>query len=974
MKKHFLLFSIFQQVLISIFFFSFNVKGQIPVHPAAPGSWSIVASYTIPGKASGLAWDGTYIYSGIYGANGNQVYKFNPSDGTSTLQCTGPFEDAYGMTFKSPSLVTIQQPSNSSLPSAALEFSLSGTQVSSLPLPDHYMSGIAWDNGSYWVGTYYPDPGTIYHISATGTVLSQFTPPNSQPWDICMQGSDLWIADYYGNMLYKVSNTGTLLDSHPTQSVNPSGIVYDGTYLWYCDGQLGSSSTLYKVDLTGSGTPAINVPVTSHNYGNVTIGNSSTWNCQVQNTGTANLVINDIVIPAGQPITTTFNTPATITPGNSANIPLKYSPIAQGTLNTTISIHSNDPVHPSVPVNLAGNAVYSGPHLLINTTSHNWEERRSGAYSRWYLPVSNNGNQSLSITALDFSDPHFTPDDAITLPMTIGTLDTAYIGIWFHPTEGITISGTLDITSNDATQSPFTIDLQGTGIITDYPIGTPLWNYTINASIDNSPKAICPISDITGDGVDDVIIGSEDNYIRCFNGNSSGEADVIWKKEIYSGAVYQQNALATIDDINNDSYRDVIVGAAWGSCSVIALSGKTGLQLWKYDTHQFGDGGWIYQVDVKYDYNNDGFPDVLAAAGDDGNGTGPRCVFCLNGKTGGLIWKTSPVGAVFSVIGVEDFTNNGKPDVIAGATDASQSAGRVYGIDGSNGSVKWTSIPAGSSVWGLMQLDDVTGDGIKDVASGDFSGNIYFHDATNGNQVKHTSITNVIILRFEDIGDVNKDGHPDILVAHSGTTGKIINGYDISTIWSRPLADKSWNVANMGDITRDGINDAAIGTLYSSNYAYFLDGTNGGILESVGTSDAVDALGAIPDIAGDNTKELVVGARDGVVQCLSGGFDPSVRIKEPGNPGQSNAWVYPNPCSDLLNVAIDLKNPSFVNLALTDLTGRILFSDSKVNVSPGLQKFQFSKSQFGDYFNNGGVYIVNINTDEGQNHFKIILK
>jgi len=33
--------------------------------------WSIVASYTVPGKASGLAWDGTFLYYGIYGANGD---------------------------------------------------------------------------------------------------------------------------------------------------------------------------------------------------------------------------------------------------------------------------------------------------------------------------------------------------------------------------------------------------------------------------------------------------------------------------------------------------------------------------------------------------------------------------------------------------------------------------------------------------------------------------------------------------------------------------------------------------------------------------------------------------------------------------------------------------------------------------------------------------------------------------------------
>jgi hypothetical protein len=142
------------------------------------------------------------------------------------------------------------------------------------------MSGIAWDNGNYWVCTYYPDsgdpnPATIYHIDGTGAVLSSFVPQYDQPWDICKQGSDLWIADYYGNMVYKVTTSGTTIETHASQNLKPSGIVFDGTYLWYCDGELGSNSTLYKVDLNGSGTPVINVPVTSHDYGAVSIGSYS---------------------------------------------------------------------------------------------------------------------------------------------------------------------------------------------------------------------------------------------------------------------------------------------------------------------------------------------------------------------------------------------------------------------------------------------------------------------------------------------------------------------------------------------------------------------------------------------------------------------------------------------------------------------------------------------------------------------------
>ena len=470
---------------------------------SSPTGWAIVASWTIPGKASGLAWDGTYIYFGIYGVNGNEIYKFNPSNGTSVLQCTGPFDDAYGLTYKSPNLVTLNQPTSSSQPSLALEFTMAGVQVSTITLPNHYMSGIAWDNPNYWVCTYYPDPGTVYKINSSGTVLSQFTPPNNQPWDICTQGADLWIADYNANMLYKVSNTGTLLESHASQGIKPAGVVYDGTYLWYCDGQLGSSSTLYKVDLLGTGTPAITVPVTSHDYGAVAIGNNATWNCQVQNTGTANLTITGIGIPTGEPISTSFSTPYTLTPGSSVNIPLTYTPVSPIPLNTQVSINSNDPIHPSVLVTLTGNGVYAGPHISLPATSHDYGPRRAGAYTRWSLPVTNDGSQPLTISDLSINDPNFILDESISLPMNVPTLSTANIPIWFHPEDGIYYDGTLTISSNAVGQPTIDFMLEGSGRDTVWPLGTVLWSHMITGGFDNSVKAIEPLFDITGDGVDE---------------------------------------------------------------------------------------------------------------------------------------------------------------------------------------------------------------------------------------------------------------------------------------------------------------------------------------------------------------------------------------------------------------------------------------------------------------------------------------
>lgn len=962
-------------IWLACFFIVLTAGGQ---ENRQPTTWSIVASYSIPGKASGLAWDGTYIYFGIYGSNGDQIYKFNPANGSTVLQCTGTFGDSYGLTYKAPNLVNTDHVTSTSVPATAIEFNMSGTTVSTLNLPDHYMSGIAYDAGNYWVCTYYPDPGVVYKINSSGTVLSQFTPPNNQPWDICVHGSDLWIADYWGDMLYKVTNTGTVLESHASESTDPAGIVWDGTYLWYCDGPLGGNSTLYKVNLSGTGTPAITVPVTSHSYGNVIIGNSSTWNCQVQNTGTANLTITNISIPPSEPITTTFTTPAVLVPGGSVNVPLIYTPVAAVPLNTQVTIYSTDPLDPTVPVTLTGQGVYNGPHIYLPSTSHDWGDRRAGAYSRWYLPVTNDGSTVLTISGLNMNDPHFIVDESVVLPMTVPSNGTAQIGIWFHPEEGVNYTGILTIVSDAVGQSSLDVSLEGIGVESKYPIGTPLWNYTITGGYDNSPKAIVPIQDITGDGVEDVLVGSEDDYIRCFNGNASGTGDVLWATEIYAGYTYSQKCMTTIDDINNDGYRDVIVGTAGGDRSITAYSGKTGLLIWKHDTHEYGGGGWVYQVDARYDYNNDGKPDVLGCTGNDGSNTGPVRVYCLNGLTGISIWErpNPDSGPLFSVIGVEDFTGDGKPDVLAGGSNQQENAARLFGINGANGSISWTNYPSGTSTWGLMQLDDINNDGKKDVAAGGFGGQVVLINSVSGANLHYLNTGSFIINRLQDMGDVNKDGYRDILVAHSSPTGIIINGFNGQYIWQVPLADQSSNVANIGDVSWDGYNDAIIGTLYQTNYAYFLDGSDGATLASTPVPSPVDAINAIPDIVGDESKEMVLGGRNGLVACLSGGYDTSTVSVSPSQDivRQNIVTVFPNPVNDQLNIRVNLDQQAFVKLELFDFSGRFICLIHQGIYTSGEQIFTWNRQTVAGNRVKPGMFYLKATTGNQLHWVKVIVE
>jgi hypothetical protein len=855
-----------------IFIFGFYpLNGQTPDNTK---DWTILETYSIPGKASGLAFDGTYLYFGIYGSNGDQVHRFDPATGISTLQFTNPIiGDSYGMTCDGTTLWITDHVTSTSIPAAAMQFDLSGSLLSQFDLPDHYMSGIAYDDGDFWVCTYYPDPSTIYRVDFEGTILDQFQSPGNQPWDICVAGSDLWVVDYNDDVLYKL-NSGSLVESHACENTKPAGVVYDGQYLWYVDGGLGIESTLYKVDLGGAGTPQINIPVTTHNYGNVTINNSSTWDCQIQNTGIVDLEVSNLVIQNAVPIFVEVSIPFTIEPGGSYDLPIIYNPTEQGTLNTIITVQSNDPVTPEVELTLTGEAVYDGPHINIEFDSHNYGNVRAGATTRWFATIINDGNDNLEIENLSVSNSDFYFENNITLPISISPLESKMIGIWFHPGSGGNYSATATIEHNDISQGDVEIALSGSGIEVDYPMGEEFWNFTINTSYDNSIKGICSILDVTDDGVDDVIVSSEDDFVRCFNGNSSGTADIIWQYE--DDVVYQGNGLTTISDINEDGYHDVIIGYAWGSRSVKALSGKTGELIWVYDTHIYGDGGWIYQVWAKYDYNSDGIPDVLAASGNDGNNTGPKRIFCLNGQTGIPLWEAFTNGANFGVIGVADFNGDDAPDVIGGASNSSETVGKVYGINGTNGSIEWEFTAIGSSVWALVQLDDLNNDGVADIGAGDFSGGFYALDPTNGNSIYNGSVGgNPIILNFETLDDVNGDGFKDFGIASSSTNAMVINGQSGDNLWLNGMADRVWNIDRIEDVSGDGINDLVAGTLYSSNYCYFIDGTNGDELLATNFGEPVDAISAISDINNDGSMEMVVGGREGKLYCYSGGMNSS---------------------------------------------------------------------------------------------------
>ncbi len=959
-------------LFLASFAFVFNSFSQSNTR-----DWTILASYTIPGKASGLAWDGQYLYSGLYSAPGNDnlIYKIDPSDGSYTLQCSGPHEKAFGLTYDegSGNLWTTEHPGAYD-PGIAVEFDMNGNYVSEFDLPATYFSGIAYDNGDYWTTCYYNPDGEVYLLDDNGTILDQFATPGEQPWDICKQDNDLWIADYNDNKLYKIDDEGTLLESHDSENVKPAGIVFDGTYLWYVDGGLQVESTLYKIDLTGVGNPDINVPQTFHDYGIVTINNTETWACLIQNNGGAALQVTygNISGEGSEYIGWPEGSVFTVDANSTMTIYISYTPSVSGILDAYGILETNDPVTTEVELHMIGIAVNPGPYLYIASDSNDYGEVRIDAHTRWEMEIENKGDTTLVVNSVIPSDSvHFFVEQRDTLPFSLEPLESRKVGIWFNPDDKGEFSSSLEISSNDITQDPFIVQVFGEGLAKEWPMGDVFWSYTISDFSDSSPKAILGIQDVTSDGVDDVIICSEDDYIRCLNGNAHGTGDVIWETEIYSGSVYNQNSIASIPDTDGDGYEDIVVGTAWGDRSIIAISSFSGEIIWKHQTNEYGDGGWVYQVFTEYDYNNDGYPDVLAATGDDSGDNGPKRVYCLDGQTGETIWDSPRGGPVFSVIGIEDFTGDGQADVIAGASNESESEGYVYGLDGTDGSQKWRFVTQGSSVWALAQLDDVDESGTKDFMLGVTpNGQYYIVDPKSLYIVYTSGIGSYSITRFVVLDDVNQDGFKDVLVAHGGKKAIVIDGAGNGLFIDTPINDQSKSVARIGDVSGDAKNDILVGTLYENNYAYMINSSHGNIMFEDNYGEPIDAIGSMADINGDGSMEMIAGGRFGKVVCYSGGLDAAVGVEEDDsfdNNGLKHG-NYPNPLTNATNIYFELDDDSFVTIQVIDQQGRIIETLVKSMLVKGNHEFVWESNA-----RLKGIYFYKIITSEAVLSGKMIL-
>lgn len=228
--------------------------------------------------------------------------------------------------------------------------------------------------------------------------------------------------------------------------------------------------------------------------------------------------------------------------------------------------------------------------------------------------------------------------------------------------------------------------------------------------------------------------------------------------------------IAVIDDITADGQKDMVLSTAEKYFpNIECYDSKTGDKIWSFSTMQEVydvDVLWTFQQTPTYnletidDVNDDGHKDVISASG--------YRIYMLDGKTGKEIWNFESSNNLWEITVVNDVDGDGIKDVMTGGQN-----GHLYLLSGNDGRIVWDRLLADNyevtdpstgtvigtmerSVWDIVPLD--VGGKEKVVVSAE-DGNVYLIDVkTNEIEWKTPVINYVDAYLYEYYSDLAPTG------------------------------------------------------------------------------------------------------------------------------------------------------------------------------------------------------------------------
>jgi len=292
---------------------------------------------------------------------------------------------------------------------------------------------------------------------------------------------------------------------------------------------------------------------------------------------------------------------------------------------------------------------------------------------------------------------------------------------------------------------------------------------------------------------------------------------------------------------------------------------------------------WIYEDWISWnspslgDIDGDGLLEIVCAAGE--------LITVINGENGTVLWdrRLTPIIEVISSPALGDINGDGKLEIILVGVEEGSTFITALALNGENGDYIWsyTITKKPSEYWLATSsspiLGDIDEDGKLEVVFGTEHTEHYERDDTlfalnieNGSLLwKYAPPYATPVLGSASFGDVDKDGHTEVVVMASGAVVYCLAGTNGNLEWYRILEESSSICASpaLGDINGDGSLEVVVGT-WGGLFA--LEGETGNTIWSYNKLKNYFGTPAIGDIDNDGKLEVVIGSYYDTLYAFNG--------------------------------------------------------------------------------------------------------
>jgi hypothetical protein len=356
------------------------------------------------------------------------------------------------------------------------------------------------------------------------------------------------------------------------------------------------------------------------------------------------------------------------------------------------------------------------------------------------------------------------------------------------------------------------------------------------------------MGDVDGDGVDDVTTSAPTNGENGQNAGKvyaySGRSGVLLWTALGPEGGQLGLGIEAAGDVNADGVPDVIAGAPYADRAFV-YSGLDGRVVMELEARQTGEL-FGRKVGDLGDVNSDGHDDVFVGAPqNDAVGEDAGRGYVFSGRDGSVLLTLDgeEAGDNFGSSGGGS-TDAGGTFIVVGSPNAGlEDRGRTYvyrGLDPEPAFVIEAD-ETGAQLGGMFvsMLGDVDGDGVSDVYASDWSngaagpstGRAYVHSGADGCRLytfTGEAAGDGFGIGVADVGDVDADGHADLLIGawqHAGAAasgGKLYlysgaDGSLVRTVTGRVMGETlGFDTTGVGDVDGDGHIDWLVTSAWSA--------------------------------------------------------------------------------------------------------------------------------------------------------------